>query len=37
MLPDLKKNLDGSYDVYFGPKPTKGKESNRLNKVPRKS
>jgi hypothetical protein len=26
--PDLLKNKDGSVDVYFGPKPPKGKEPN---------
>lgn len=26
--PDLKKNADGSVDVYFGPKAPEGKESN---------
>ena len=25
---DLKKNSDGSVDVYFGPKAPKGKEAN---------
>jgi hypothetical protein len=27
-IPDLQKNNDGSIDVYFGPKPPAGKESN---------
>jgi hypothetical protein len=27
---DLKKNADGSVDLYFGPKPPAGKESNWL-------
>jgi len=27
-IPDLQKNADGSVDVYFGPKPPEGKESN---------
>ncbi len=26
--PDLQKNADGSVDVYFGPKPAAGKDSN---------
>lgn len=30
----LKKNSDGSYDVYFGPKAPKGKESNWVQTVP---
>ncbi len=25
---DLVKNTDGSIDIYFGPKPPAGKESN---------
>jgi hypothetical protein len=25
---DLPKNADGSIDIYFGPKPPKGKERN---------
>jgi hypothetical protein len=33
----LKKNADGSYDLYFGPKPPKGKESNWLETVPEKA
>jgi hypothetical protein len=32
----VKKNDDGSYDVYFGPKPPDGKESNWLETVPGK-
>jgi hypothetical protein len=32
----LKKNADGSYDLYFGPKPPQGKESNWLETVPGK-
>ena len=28
MTPELKKNDDGSVDLYFGPKPPAGKESN---------
>ena len=26
--PDMQKNADGSVDIYFGPKPPDGKESN---------
>jgi hypothetical protein len=33
----FKKNADGSYDVYFGPKPPTGKESNWLETLPGKS
>ncbi len=33
----IKKNADGSYDVYFGPKPPKGQESNWLETIPGKS
>jgi hypothetical protein len=33
----FKKNADGSYDVYFGPKPPTGKESNWLETIPGKS
>lgn len=29
-MKDVKKNADGSVDIYFGPKPEKGKESNWL-------
>ena len=29
-MKDVKKNSDGSVDVYFGPTPPKGKESNWL-------
>jgi len=32
----LKQNKDGSYDVYFGPKPPKGKEANWIQTVPGK-
>ena len=31
------KNKDGSYDLYFGPKAPKGKESNWLETLPGKS
>jgi hypothetical protein len=33
----MKKNGDGSYDVYFGPKPPQGKEGNWLETIPGKS
>jgi hypothetical protein len=33
----VKKNADGSYDVYFGPEPPTGKESNWLETIPGKS
>jgi hypothetical protein len=33
----VKKNADGSYDIYFGPKPPAGKESNWLETLPGKS
>ena len=33
----VKKNADGSYDIYFAPKPPKGKEGNWLETVPGKS
>jgi hypothetical protein len=33
----VKKNADGSYDIYFGPKPPPGKESNWLETVPGKA
>lgn len=33
----IKKNADGSYDVYFAPKPPNGKEGNWLQTVPGKS
>ena len=29
-MTNVKKNADGSVDIYFGPKPPKGKESNWL-------
>jgi hypothetical protein len=32
----LKKNADGSYDIYFAPKPPKGFENNWLETVPGK-
>jgi hypothetical protein len=33
----FKQNEDGSYDVYFGPKPPKGFENNWLQTIPGKS
>ena len=33
----LKKNADGSLDIYFAPKPPKGQENNWLQTVPGKS
>ncbi len=33
----VKKNEDGSYDLYFGPKAPEGKEGNWLQTVPDKS
>jgi hypothetical protein len=33
----VQKNADGSYDVFFGPKPPEGKESNWLETIPGKS
>lgn len=33
----LQVNSDGSVDVYFGPKPPKGKESNWVQTIPGKS
>jgi len=35
--PGMIKNVDGSYDVYFGPKAPKGQENNWVQTVPRKS
>ena len=32
----LKQNADGSYDVYFSPKPPRGQEGNWLQTVPGK-
>ena len=34
---EIKKNADGSYDLYFGPKAPKGKEGNWLQTIPGKS
>ena len=33
----IKKNADGSYDIYFAPKPPQGKEGNWLQTIPGKS
>ena len=33
----MKKNADGSIDIYFAPKPPQGQESNWLQTVPGKS
>ena len=33
----LKKNADGSYDIYFAPKAPKGQEGNWLQTIPGKS
>jgi len=33
----IKKNADGSYDIYFAPKAPKGKEGNWLQTIPGKS
>jgi hypothetical protein len=33
----FKENADGSYDVYFGPRPPRGEESNWLETIPGKS
>ena len=33
----MKKNADGSYDIYFGPKAPPGKEGNWLQTIPGKS
>jgi hypothetical protein len=32
----IRKNADGSFDIYFGPKPPKGFENNWLETVPGK-
>ena len=34
--PDVKPNADGSYTVYFGPKPPPGKEGNWVQTMPGK-
>ena len=33
----IRENADGSYDIYFGPKPPRGKEHNWLETIPGKS
>ena len=33
----IKKNADGSYDIYFSPKPPEGKAGNWLQTIPGKS
>jgi len=33
----VKKNADGSYDIYFGPKPPPGKKGNWLETAPGKN
>ena len=35
-MEEVKKNADGSVDIYFGPKPPKGKESNWLPTDPKR-
>ena len=35
-LSTLKANADGSYDIYFGPKPPPGKQGNWIQTVPHK-
>ncbi len=35
-MKEVKKNADGSVDIYFGPKPPKGKESNWLPTDPKR-
>jgi len=35
-LGDVKANADGSFDIYFGPKPPKGMENNWIQTVPGK-
>ena len=32
----IRKNTDGSYDIYFGPRPPEGFENNWLETVPGK-
>jgi len=34
--PGLKQNADGSYDIYFSPKPPEGRENNWIQTVPGK-
>jgi hypothetical protein len=33
----MQQNADGSYDIYFAPRPPKGKEGNWLQTIPGKS
>jgi hypothetical protein len=35
--PDLKVNADGTYTIWFGPEPPKGKEINWAQTIPGKS
>jgi hypothetical protein len=35
-MKEVKKNADGSVDIYFGPKPEKGKEANWLRTDPKR-
>jgi hypothetical protein len=35
-MKEVKKNADGSVDIYFGPKAPKGKESNWLPTDPKR-
>ena len=35
-MKEVKKNADGSVDIYFGPKPEKGKEGNWLITDPKR-
>ena len=35
--PNIKKNTDGSYDVYFAPKAPAGQEGNWVQTIPGKS
>ena len=35
-MKDVKRNADGSIDIYFGPKPEKGKEANWLKTDPKR-
>ena len=35
-MKDVKKNEDGTIDIYFGPKPEKGKEANWLITDPKR-
>jgi hypothetical protein len=36
MMKGIRKNAEGSYDIYFGPKPPKGFENNWLETNPGK-